>query len=125
MRVEYLKAEEKDYNELIDFINYVFSHSGGAVDFPTLLPKLYKTKNTMKNHYIVKEDNKIKGVVGAFPDTLSIDDEHINIVGIGSVSTHPYSRGTGYMKKLMNLAIEDMKNDNIDISVLSGYKQRY
>lgn len=29
MGKEYLKADEKDYEELVDFINYVFSHSGG------------------------------------------------------------------------------------------------
>lgn len=125
MGKEYLKAKENDYEELIDFINYVFSHSGGAVDFPSLLPKLYKNKDKAKYHYIIKGDNKIRGVVGAFPFTLSLLDENINVVGIGTVAVHPYSKGQGYMKKLMNKAIEEMKSENVDISVLSGYRQRY
>ena len=41
MGKEYLKADERDYEELVDFINYVFSHSGGKTDFPSLLPKVY------------------------------------------------------------------------------------
>ncbi|MGG5461234.1 GNAT family N-acetyltransferase [Clostridium sp. B9] len=125
MGKEYLKAKEKDYEELIDFINYVFSHSGGAVDFPSLLPKLYKNKDKAKYHHIIKVDNKIRGVVGAFPFTLSLLDENINVVGIGTVAVHPYSKGQGYMKELMNKAIEEMKSENVDISVLSGYRQRY
>lgn len=40
MGKDYLKADEKDYEELVDFINYVFSHSGGKTDFPSLLPKV-------------------------------------------------------------------------------------
>ncbi|MFR7935748.1 MAG: GNAT family N-acetyltransferase [Clostridium perfringens] len=125
MGKEYLKADEKDYEELVDFINYVFSHSGESTDFPVLLPKLYKNKDKIKYHHIIKVDNMIKGVVGAFPLTLSLLGEKVNVVGIGSVSAHPYSKGQGYMKELMNKAICEMKNENVDISVLNGYRQRY
>lgn len=125
MGKEYLKADEKDYDELVDFINYVFSHSGGKTDFPSLLPKVYKKKDKIKYHHIIKVDNRIKGVVGAFPLTLSLLGEKVNVVGIGSVSAHPYSKGQGYMKELMNKAIYDMKNENVDMSVLNGYRQRY
>ncbi|MDM0842664.1 GNAT family N-acetyltransferase [Clostridium perfringens] len=125
MGKEYLKADEKDYEELVDFINYVFSYSGQSTDFPVLLPKLYKNKDKIKYHHIIKVDNRIKGVVGAFPLTLSLLDEKVNVVGIGSVSAHPYSKGQGYMKELMNKAICEMKNENVDMSVLNGYRQRY
>ncbi|EIF6288098.1 GNAT family N-acetyltransferase [Clostridium perfringens] len=125
MGKEYLKADEKDYEELVDFINYVFSYSGESTDFPVLLPKLYKNKDKIKYHHIIKVDNRIKGVVGAFPLTLSLLDEKVNVVGIGSVSAHPYSKGQGYMKELMNKAICEMKNENVDMSVLNGYRQRY
>lgn len=125
MGKEYLKADEKDYEELVDFINYVFSYSGESTDFPVLLPKLYKNKDKIKYHHIIKVDNRIKGVVGAFPLTLSLLDEKVNVIGIGSVSAHPYSKGQGYMKELMNKAICEMKNENVDMSVLNGYRQRY
>ncbi|MDM0976911.1 GNAT family N-acetyltransferase [Clostridium perfringens] len=125
MGKEYLKADEKDYEELVDFINYVFSYSCESTDFPVLLPKLYKNKDKIKYHHIIKVDNRIKGVVGAFPLTLSLLDEKVNVVGIGSVSAHPYSKGQGYMKELMNKAICEMKNENVDMSVLNGYRQRY
>lgn len=41
------------------------------------------------------------------------------------VSVHPYCRSKGYMKVLMNMALEDMKRDGIDFSVLGGQRQRY
>ncbi|MEN8077357.1 GNAT family N-acetyltransferase [Clostridioides difficile] len=126
MRVEFLKAKDSDYDELVDFANYVFSHSGEKTDFPSLLPKLYKKEyNTMKYHYIVKEDGKIKAIVGSFPMEINVLGEVLKISGIGTVSVHPYSRGSGYMKKLMNMALQDMKDDGIHISCLGGRRQRY
>lgn len=125
MGKEYLKAKESDFEELVDFINYVFSHSGGKTDFPTLLPKLYRNNDTMKYHHIMKEEGKIKGVVCSFPLNLNLLGENVKVAGIGSVAVHPYSEGKGYMKELMTKSIEEMKNENVDMSVLSGYRQRY
>lgn len=126
MKVEFLKGTESDYEEIVDFANYVFSYSGEKTDFPSLLPKLYKKEyNTMDNHYIVKEDGKIKAVVGVFPMELMVLDRKLKVGGIGTVSVHPYSRGSGYMKKLMNMALEDMKNEGFAFSCLGGMKQRY
>jgi hypothetical protein len=45
--------------------------------------------------------------------------------GIGMVSVHPYSRSSGFMKALMNMALEDMKQDGVIFSGLGGQRQRY
>lgn len=120
------KGLSEDLEEIIDFGNYVFSHNGRRVDFPSLLPKLYTKGYEMEQyHYIVKENERIKGMVGAFPDELKIGEQCLKVSGIGTVSAHPYSRGKGYMKALMTKATEDMQQEGIDISVLSGKKQRY
>ena len=127
MGIEFLKAKEEDFDDLVNFINYVFSNDGEESDFINLLPKLYKQEyNTMKNHYIVKENGEIKAVVGAFPmELIILDNTSLKITGIGTVSVHPYSRGYGYMKKLMNMALKDMRKQGIHISCLSGKRQRY
>ncbi len=44
MGKEYLKADEKDYEELVDFINYVFSHSGGKTDFHPYCLRYIRTR---------------------------------------------------------------------------------
>lgn len=126
MKVEFLKATEADFDELVDFGNYVFSHGGGKTDFPSLLPKLYKKEyQMMENHYIVKKNGKIKAVVGSFPMELDVLGQTLKVSGIGTVCVHPYSRGCGYMKQLMNMALEDMKKEGVHLSCLGGKRQRY
>lgn len=127
MGIEFLKAREEDFDDLVEFINYVFSNDGEETDFRSLLPKLYKKEyKTIENHYIVKENTKIKAVVGTFSMNLKVlDNLSLKVSGIGSVSVHPDSRGCGYMKNLMNMALEDIKKEGIHISYLGGSRQRY
>ena len=100
MSIEFLKGIESDYEEIVDFANYVFSHSGGKTDFPSLLPKLYKREyNTMENHYIVKENGKIKAIVGVFSMDLMVLDKKLKVGGIGTVSVHPYSDSVKFRMK--------------------------
>ena len=121
MDVVYTKATEDNFEELVKFANEVFD-----IRFPELLPKLYKQEyRTMPHHYIVKEDNKIKAAIGSFPMEIDIFGEKLQIRGIGTVSVHKECRGSGYMKKLMNMALDDMKKEGVAISCLGGQRQRY
>lgn len=124
--IEYCKGSQSDMEDIIDFANYVFSQNERPHNFKTLLPKIYSDKvNTAKYHYLVKDDGKIKAMVLAYPSKLKVGNETLKTCGIGSVSVHPYARGCGYMKKLMQTALDDMKNDGCDISILGGQRQRY
>jgi len=81
-------------------------------------------------HYLVRENKKIKALVGAYPVSMEIfcgQEGTMSLPGrgIGAVSVHPYSRSLGYMKTLMHTAIEDMKRDGIVFSYLQGQRQRY
>lgn len=115
------KGKAEDYEDIIDFANYVF-----GVDFPSLLPKLYKDRKvTAQYHHIVKEGPRIKAMVGSFPLGLKVCDNYLKVAGIGSVSVHKYSRHSGYMKLLMNNAISEMNTNNCDMAVLGGQRQRY
>lgn len=121
MDYEITKGKPEDYEDIIDFGNYVFS-----LDFPSLLPKLYKDhREVSKYHHIVKEAHRIKAMVGCFPLGLTVCGNHLKGRGIGTVSVHRYSRNSGYMRSLMDRAIAEMKADNCDFAVLSGQRQRY
>ncbi|WP_163193519.1 GNAT family N-acetyltransferase [Clostridium thermarum] len=121
MNYEILNGNLKDYEDIIDFGNYVF-----GIDFPTILPKLYKGhEETSVYHYIVKEAGKIKAMVGSFPLELMVGDSHLKGKGIGTVSVHRYSRRAGYMKLLMDRAMAEMEAEGCDFAVLSGMRQRY
>jgi predicted GNAT family N-acyltransferase len=115
------KGKIEDYQDIIDFGNYVFN-----VDFPTLLPKLYTNhEETAVHHHMVKEGHKIKAIVGSFPLVLRVGSHDLKARGIGTVSVHRYSRGSGYMKLLMDNAVKEMIEDGCDLAVLGGQRQRY
>jgi predicted N-acetyltransferase YhbS len=126
MSVQYVKAGPADYDEVIDFGNYVFSAAHSPHDFPVLLPKLYRREYFSEGiHYLAKEDGKIKAAVGAYPLSLRVCGETLPGRGIGMVSVHPYARSRGYMRALMGLALEDMRRDGVVFSCLGGQRQRY
>lgn len=119
--VNYLKGSPSDYDDIIDFGNYVFK-----TDFKALLPKLYNGEvGTTSYHFLAKEDNKIKAMVGSFPLELNVLNTTLKGFGIGTVSVHPYSRSKGYMKTLMQSAVDEMHKEKADFAILSGQKQRY
>ncbi len=124
---EYITTETDFKEDIIDFINYVFSQSRKPHDFKTLVPKSYadEAKGLGAVHYIAKEDGKIKALVATRIIDVSLRGKTLKYGLIGNVSVHPYSRGKGYMKQLMNMAIEDAKARSIDILVLAGQRQRY
>ena len=125
--VEYLKASKNDKEEIIDFINYVFSHDYRPHDFKTLLPKAYSDEvdGLGAKHYIVKEDGKIKAVVANRITNADYAGNMLKIGFIGSVAVHPYSRGKGYMTRLMEMAAGDAKKMGIHLLALTGKRQRY
>ncbi|MDR1636283.1 MAG: GNAT family N-acetyltransferase, partial [Treponema sp.] len=126
MTIQYGKAAGEDYEEVIDLGNYVFSAARAPHDFPLLLPKLFKREYFMKGkHYVVREDGRIKAVVGSYPLTMNILGDALPGRGLGMVSVHPYARSRGYMQALMETALEDMRREGAVFSCLGGQRQRY
>ena len=115
------KGSNEDYEEIIAFGNRVFN-----VDFPSLLPKLYVNhQESSIHHHLVKEGNAIKAMVGSFPLDLNVCGIDLKVRGIGTVSVDKDSRGSGYMKVLMDNAVSEMRAEDYDFAVLSGQRQRY
>ncbi|MBR4205272.1 MAG: GNAT family N-acetyltransferase [Clostridia bacterium] len=114
------------YDDLMDFMNYVFGFNGDDRDFKKLLPKLYKPEyDPCHSNYVVTEDGKLKAAVGVYDSTLNVGGTLLKSRGVGNVAVHPYSRSKGYMIDCMNLALRDMIADGIDFSILGGQRQRY
>lgn len=124
--ITYRKALPKDFPHILDFLNMVFSMSHCPHDFRQLLPKIYKEGQEQKSiHYLALENEEIKACVCVVPITLCCGNKTITCATVGSVSVHPYSRGKGYMRKLMHMAIQDMKESDVPMSTLSGLRNRY
>lgn len=126
MQVTYCKGTPAEEQAIVDFADLVFSKSDCPHDFRSQLPNLYgRGKNTQEYHYLVKEDGVIRGMVCVLPMEYKAGKELLKINGVGSVSVHPDCKGKGYMKALMNWAIEDMEKEGFAFSVLGGQRQRY
>ena len=126
LQVQFVKGNASMQDELIDFINYVFHLNGTDNDFYRSLPKLYKKEyHPCEANYITLENGRIVAAVGSYPGESTVGDTPLSFYGIGNVAVNPYCRSKGYMKKLMNMAVEDMFAREVDFSVLSGRRNRY
>ena len=119
-------ATPKDKNDIIDFIDFVFSKAHRPHDFATLLPKLYGAQaDTTAHHFLIKEDGKILAAILAYPVEMTIAGKTLMTIGVGSVSVHPRARGRGFMDDLLAAVDEHAKAYNADFAVLGGDRQRY
>lgn len=125
--IDYIFGTQNDKDEIVDFINYVFSQAHRPHDFKTLVPKSYADDAIDMGavHYVAKEDGKIKALVATRIIDVNVCGKMLKYGLIGNVSVHPYSRGAGYMKKLMQMAIDDAKERGVHILLLGGQRQRY
>lgn len=124
--IEYCRGKKEEFEDIIDFANYIFSQNVRPHDFKSLLPKLYADgKNSSEYHYLAKENGKIRAMVCAQPLEHLTPGAVLKAACIGMVSVHPYERGKGYMKELMHLAIEDLKAAGCAYLFLGGQRQRY
>ena len=92
---EYVIGTYNDRDEIIDFINYVFSQAKFPHDFKKYMPKSYAddVQDLGAIHYLAKKDGKIKAVVANRIIDVSVNGKILKIGLIGNVSVHPYSRG--------------------------------
>lgn len=120
--VQYRKAVASDRDQILDLINYVFSFDHCPHDFKKRDPKRYGGDYPFwEEHYVAEEEGKLLA-------TLSVTkrDWHGMSCGhVGQVCVHPYHRGRGFMKVLMNMAIEDMEREGFVFAELNGLRQRY
>ncbi len=124
--ITYGRGTHEQFDDYMDFINYVFGFNGNDSDFIKLLPKLYRPElDPAYNSFNAVEDGHFKAAIGAFPSRHRVCGTELFCVGIGNVAVHPRARSKGYMRKLMEMAIDDMIAQGADFSALGGRRQRY
>ncbi|MBR4040025.1 MAG: GNAT family N-acetyltransferase [Clostridia bacterium] len=122
--IRWAAPQEKD--EIIDFIDYVFSKAHRPHDFAALLPKLYgEHGDAAAHHVIVREDGKIAAALLAYPVVMHAGAKTCMTLGVGSVSTHPRARGRGYLGEMMKCLDARSKELGAAFAVLGGQRQRY
>ncbi len=124
--MELVQLKAADFENAIDFMDMVFSRAHAPTRFTEILPILYQpTDEDMQHNFAVKENGKIRAIVGMFPAEIKVGEDALHLEGIGGVSAHPNDKGKGWMKMLMNHCIDQMKATDTDLSFLTGLRQRY
>lgn len=124
----YGRGKDKDNGKLIDFLDEVFfTKEGDNTNFLELLPKIYKDKyRPAYNNFVVQDETGcFRSAIGNFYNDIIVGGELIKACCIGNVAVGKEYRSMGYMKELMTMSVEDMKQNGTDISYLSGQRQRY
>ncbi len=119
-----ISAVKADYAAIQKFLEDAYNH---ATDFfPLHYPWCWREENTDYAHtYLIREGAQIVSLVRMFPLDLSLGGVQIRIGGIGGVSTNPTCRGKGYMSQLLQHAINQMKAEQMPVSILWGDQHRY
>lgn len=124
--MELVRLTAYDYEEAMDFLDFVFSKAHRPHSFAEILPIIYRpTDEHMSCNFAVKENDRIRAIVGLFPAKMKVGDITLKVGGIGGVSAHPRDKGKGWMKLLMGAANEEMEKTGVDIGWLGGLRQRY
>jgi predicted acetyltransferase len=114
----------EEFDNFMRYVERAFGHSKGW--FERHLPHLYRpTEKACQWAYVVVEDGAIRSHVGVYPIESVTAGLPLAIGGIGAVSTAPEARGKGYMTRLLDHAIEEMRRIGYPASWLGGDRQRY
>ncbi len=125
MSSEIIRLGAGDFDEAIAFLNDVFAEHAPH-DFAGLLPAVYQpTDEHMRCNYAVRDGGRLGAIVGVFPIDWRVGGIGLKMAGVGGVSVHKDFRGKGYMKLLMNHAVDEMRREGVDLSYLGGRRQRY
>ena len=124
---EYRFARPEEEDEILDFINLVFSQKARPHDFAKLLPKVYAHPGFSRYHAVAVENGRIRGTVAMIPLKLRAKGCDFSLRGgyIGSVSVHPRYERRGYMRALMDMQLQEAQRQSLDFVALGGQRQRY
>ena len=115
-----------DAPEALDFLNMVFSMARVPHDFSQMLPKMWENDGeSMTRHFAIREDGRIRALVGTYPLPVTIAGERLVFSTMGNVATHPHAGGKGYMNRLVQTAMQELRDVGVDAIRLGGLRQRY
>ena len=125
--VTYRKALPGEREAYVAFADMVFGASGDSTRFETDVPKVYAPGvDSADMHYLAVDDARgIVGLAAVLPGEICAGGVALKTGYIGTVCVHPQARGEGHMKRLMAMALDDMRANGTDLALLNGQRQRY
>ncbi len=122
--LRYLHAGEMD--ALSRLLNTAFTGNPDSRHFEDGLPKMWVDDDAhMSRHIAVFEDGVMAGAVGIYPYDVNIGAKTLRFATVGNIGVLSEYRGRGYMKLLMDAAMDELGQQKIDVSRLGGLRTRY
>jgi predicted N-acetyltransferase YhbS len=78
-----------------------------------------------ENVVVAERDGRLVACVQVFPRPVLVRGRAVPMGGIGSVFTHPELRGRGLARRLLDLAVERMRERGCELSLLFGVRPMY
>ena len=117
-----LRLEE--FDKFMRYLEQAFGHSKEF--FSRRYPHVYRPTEEMCSWtYVILENGEFVSHVGLYPIETTVASVSLNIGGIGGVSSASNARGKGYMTRLLNHIILEMRRIGYPVSWLGGDRQRY
>lgn len=105
-------AKEEDLNQIKYMWKYCFNDSESFMNY--YFESKYKKENTL----VVEEEDKIVSSLQLNQYNIDLNDKTYDVSYVVGVSTLPEARGRGFMKKLMQNALNEMYKKDQLISIL-------
>ena len=121
----FARIRPEEGGELIAFLNEVFSGAPDSGHFEENLPRMCRSPRRISEHYVLREDGRIRAAVAVFPYDVSIGGKKLRFATVGNVAVAEDSRGKGYMRRLMAEAMRILEETDTDASRLGGLRSRY
>lgn len=116
MDLEIRELKQKDYLESLKLSMYAFQYK---VPEDNVAQRL----ETLKNHTVIGawEDNSLAAKLHIIPYHINMKDKQWKMGGIAGVATYPEFRRNGYVKKIINTALERMVQEEQIVSLLHPF----
>ena len=125
MQVRRLGKEH--YNQIVEIINQVFTlKNGKEMDIERELPKMcVRDEQSMRKHFGILENGELVACLGVYPFSVTVANNVLTFATLGNVVTRPEYEGKGYMSELLDAAVKEMDDLNVDVARLAGLRSRY
>lgn len=127
MQAEVKRLGAEHYDEIIGLMNYVFGRQNKReMDFERELPKMcVRDDEHMRKHFGVFQDGRLVSCIGVYPYETVIGGEKFLFATMGNLVTHPDYEGKGYMSLLLERAVRELDDLQVDVARLRGLRSRY
>ncbi len=126
MKTELRCLHAGEMHALSALLNTAFTGAPDTRHFEDGLPKMWVDDDAhMSRHIVVFEDGVMAGAVGIYPYDVRIGTKTLRFATVGNIGVLKEYRGRGYMKLLMDAAMDALVRQQIDVSRLGGLRTRY